>query len=310
MSGRLLLVNYHYIRPADYAHPGIHPIEPDAFAAEAEMLAARFHMATPTEAEAFLLGRGDLPGDSILLTFDDGMLDHGRAAREVLDPLGVKGVFFVPSQPNVQGRGIMVHKMHWLRATTAPEDFRGAFLDALNDSARTLEGDPGITAKAEEVYVYDTPAVGWVKYLINFALPYAAVDAVADTMLAARGVSAADFCRDLYMAPDEIRGLAEHGHLIGAHGSSHMPVTRLGDALEADVGGNIADLAGIVGARPMWLSYPYGRGDAIPEDTAAFCRQFDFTIGLTLDVGWNDGAGDPSRVKRINTNEVARFVAD
>jgi peptidoglycan/xylan/chitin deacetylase (PgdA/CDA1 family) len=309
MSGRLLLVNYHYIRPADYPYPGIHPIEPDAFAAEAEMLAARFHMATPAEAEAFLLGRNDLPGDSILLTFDDGMVDHGRAAREVLDPLGIKGAFFVPSQPNLEGRGIMVHKMHWLRATTDPDDFRDAFLDALDEDARVLETDPEVAAKAEQIYVYDTPAVGRVKYLINFALPYGAVDAVADAMLAARGVGAADFCRDLYMMPEDIRALAAHGHLIGAHGSSHMPVTRLGDNLDTDIAGNIADLAHITGARPMWLSYPYGRGDAIPQDTAAFCHQFNFAIGLTLDNGWNDGAGDPSRVKRINTNEVARFVA-
>ncbi len=310
MSGRLLLVNYHYIRAAAYPYPGIHPVLPNAFAAEVDMLAARFHMATPGEAEAFLLGRGDLPGDSVLLTFDDGMVDHGRAAREVLDPMGVKGVFFVTSQPNLQGRGIMVHKMHWLRATTEPDAFREAFLDALDDSARALYGDPEIAARAEQIYVYDAPAVGRVKYLINFALPYAAVDAVADAMLAARGVDAADFCRDLYMTPVEIRGLAGRGHLIGAHGSSHMPFTRLGDALEADLAGNLANLTAIVGTRPMWVSYPYGRGDAIPEDTAAFCRHFGFAIGLALDVGWNDGAGDPSRVKRINTDEVADFVAN
>lgn len=309
MSGRLLLVNYHYIRPAIYPHPGIHPIEPAAFAAEVAMLAARFHMAKPAEAEAFLLGRGDLPGDSVLLTFDDGMLDHGRVAREVLDPLGIKGVFFVPSQPNVAGRGIMVHKMHWLRANTAPDDFRDSFLDALDDEARGLERDPEVAEKAGQIYVYDTAAVGRVKYMINFALPYHAVDAVADAMLAARGVEAGRFCDELYMTPAQLRALAGQGHMIGAHGSSHMPFTRLGDALEADVRGNIANLTEIVGVRPSWVSYPYGRGDAVPEDTAAFCRHFDFAIGLTLDIGWNDGVGAPSRVKRINTNELADFVA-
>ncbi len=311
-AGRLLLVNYHYIRdPGQYLHPGIHPISPDDFKAEIGGLNERFHLATPEEAEAYLTGHGELPGDTILITFDDGLVDHRDIARDFLDPLGLKAVFFVSSQPLQTGRAVMVHKIHWLRATTEPEEFRLEFLAALPPGAQT-ELDHETSAEAGRVYIYDPPEIGQLKYLINFRLPYDVVDETASAMLGQRGIDEAEFCRGLYMNEDEIRSLAANGHLIGCHGTSHKPFTTLapGDDLEGDAMGNRRHLGGILGRRPAWVSYPYGRGTAIPDDTADFCRRFGFTLGLTLDNGWNESAAgiELSRVKRINTNELSQFV--
>ncbi len=309
--GRLLLVNYHYIRdPGQYLHPGIHPISPADFRTEVGALRERFHMATPEEAESFLAGAGILPGDSILISFDDGLVDHRDIAREFLDPLGLKAVFFVSSQPLQTGRAVMVHKVHWLRATTAPDTFRAEFLAALPANTNT-ELDAATAAKASRVYIYDTPEIGRLKYLINFLLPYDVVDRTTSEMLRRRDIDEADFCGGLYMNEGEIGALAAAGHMIGCHGTSHKPFTTLspGAELESDALGNRRHLGGILGREPTWVSYPYGRGAAIPDDTREFCRRFGFTLGLTLDNGWNDDEGiEQSRVKRINTNELSQFV--
>jgi len=67
-------------------------------------------------------------------------------------------------------------------------------------------------------------------------------------------------------------------------------------------------LGGILEARPRWVSYPYGRDWAVPDDTVAFCRQFGFEIALTLKADWNGPGADPTRLRRINTNEVERVA--
>ncbi|HJM49619.1 MAG TPA: polysaccharide deacetylase family protein [Alphaproteobacteria bacterium] len=305
MSQRLLFVNYHYIRdPAQYAHPGIHPLAPADFAAQVDWLAGRYHMARPEEAEAFVRGQGTLPGPSVVLTLDDGMLDHHQAARQVLDRRGISAVFFISSKPLVERRAVMVHKIHWLRATMDPEAFRQAFMALLPERWRPGD-DPGMAAAAARIYVYDSPDDGRLKYLINFVLPYDLMDEISSRLLAQRGLGEMEFCDDLYMNEAAVKELHQAGHCIGAHGHSHAPFTRLGDGLAADVEANIACLADICGQRPRWVSYPYGRDWAIPDDAGGFCRRFGFHIGLTLAVGWNEAGVAPFNLKRINTNEVA-----
>lgn len=53
---------------------------------------------TPAEAESRLAGRGhgsERAKVPCLLTFDDGFASQARVAAEILDPLGVKGLFFL-----------------------------------------------------------------------------------------------------------------------------------------------------------------------------------------------------------------------
>ena len=107
MSKQLLLVNYHYVRKPDaHPYPGIHPISPEAFAQQVERLARHLHIATPQEVEAFVLEGRSLPRDSVLITFDDGLVDHAETARDILDPLGLKAVFFVCSRPLTEERAV------------------------------------------------------------------------------------------------------------------------------------------------------------------------------------------------------------
>ena len=76
-------MSYHYIRdPAAYAYPGIYALAPKAFARQIEDLKADFHIASPDEAEAFVLGSRDLqdPTGISILPAPDGTFIHPRAA--------------------------------------------------------------------------------------------------------------------------------------------------------------------------------------------------------------------------------------
>ncbi len=309
VTGKLLIVTYHYIRaPKAAPYPGIHPISPADFAAQVNEMRERYHMATPVEAERFLQGEASLPRPSVLLSFDDGMVDHGEAARRVLDPLGIRSVFFVTSRPLVEKKPLAVHKVHWLRANTDPRRFRDEFEAALPEGWRAGNADPAERADAARRYPYDAPEDALLKTRINGKLPNDVVDAATAAMLRARNVGDATFCQQLYLAESDLRAMAERGHCIGAHGHSHAAFSRLGAALDADLGANVDCLTQVCGAAPAWVSYPYGREWAIPPEAGALCRRHGFRVGVTLNLGWNEGAIDPALAKRINTNELAQFA--
>jgi peptidoglycan/xylan/chitin deacetylase (PgdA/CDA1 family) len=310
-QSRLLFVNYHYIRDAsDYPYPGIHPLGMAEFRAEIESLLDRYRFASPAEVEGFVLDGRELPGPSIVPSFDDGLMDHWHAACEVLDPLGIKGAFFVCSRPGIAKRALMVHKIQWLRAHTSPSEFAAEFFSLVPPDLRPT-GQEAWIARAERMYKYDTPLAARLKFALNFVIPGELVDDVTSRMFANRGIDEQHFCEQTYMSEAQLRALVERGHVVGVHGHTHAPFSRLGGGLLDDVGTNVTYLAGATGRAPSWVAYPYGRADAVPDDAAlaSLFRRFNLKIGLTLMGTWNVGGENPARLNRINTNEL-EAVAD
>jgi peptidoglycan/xylan/chitin deacetylase (PgdA/CDA1 family) len=305
----LIIVNYHYIRDrSQYPYPGIHPIGREEFVRQIQWLKSRYNMATPEEVESFAYNEKPLPAPSVFLTFDDGLAEHIIFASEVLDPLGIKAAFFVSTMPLIENHALMVHKIHWLRATTDPERFREQFMRVLADKWRQAMLNDKTSVKALRAYPYDTPENALLKYLINYKLPPEIADLAGSEMLASRGISESAFCEETYMNEGHIRCLSENGHIIGSHGHSHAPFSKLDSkTLENELNISIAYLEKTIGLRPRWISYPYGMRWSISEDTGRICRDLGFKIGLGLDKdewGWNTGEELPLWLKRINTNDV------
>lgn len=303
---RLLILTYHYIRSAGGPFPGIHPMTPTEFRAHVEALRASLHAATPEEALAFVTGAEPLPRDAFFLTFDDGLVDHRFVAREILEPMGIRAGFFAPTRPIDEGRSPAVTKLHWLRSETEPTAFAAAMralLPAPWDAYELSEEEKG---KAGRMHIHDEPPVQQLKFMLNFLVPYAAVDEALSRMLAARGIDEADFCARMFLDRDGLRKLVDRGHLVGAHGHDHAPLSAYAEAEQAaDLDRCNAVLSSILGAPPTTLSYPYGRADALPSDCAATCRRHGYAAAFTLLPGWNEmGEAAPSALKRITPNEL------
>ena len=115
----------------------------------------------------------------------------------------------------------------------------------------------------------------------------------------------------LYMDESELADLTTQGHVVGIHGHSHIPFSRLGSQLFTDVGTDAEFISRATGYQPTWVSYPYGRDDAIPSDAilAALFRRFGLQIGVTLTGTWIEQPANPRRLQRINTNQLIEVAA-
>ena len=305
-ASRLLFVNYHYIRdPNAYAFPGIHSLSMEGFRDQVSWMGERFAFATPEQVRSFLIEGRPLAKPSVFITFDDGLVDHWQAKCEVLDPLGIQAGFFVCSRPAVEGRVLSVHKVHWLRSHTEPDAFAAEFFSHVPENLKPTANAPWLDA-ARRTYIYDTESAAHLKYALNFVLPPQLVDDITSVMMAERGVDEREFCRNTYMSDVELRSLVDEGHVLGVHGHTHEPFARLGQQLPGEIRINYDYLTRASGAEPRWISYPYGRQDAIPEPEMLdhLFAEFNFDLGFTLLGKWNDGTQDRRRLCRVNTNDV------
>jgi peptidoglycan/xylan/chitin deacetylase (PgdA/CDA1 family) len=309
---KLLFVNYHYIRYASaYRYPGIHPLSPEIFERQIASIKQLFHVAEPGEVEEFFLHGRQFTRPSIFITFDDGLVDHWQAARDVLNPLRIKAAFFVCSRPALEGRALMVHKIHWLRAHTDPAEFTEELFSYI-PADQHQSGQELWSSAAERMYVYDTPQNARLKFALNFILPSDVIDDVTTRMLVSRNIDERTFCDQTYMPDDQLRVLTEQGHVIGLHGHSHTPFLRLGGCVFSEGKRNRDYIAQACRYQPRWLSYPNGRDDAIP-DAATLGRLFadlDLRLGFTTLGAWNHGSEDRMRLNRINNNEVAAVLGN
>lgn len=67
------------------------------FAAQLRWLAKTWNFISPERFESMISGNETIRGRNILLTFDDGFASNRMTAEQVLNPMGIKAVFFVVS---------------------------------------------------------------------------------------------------------------------------------------------------------------------------------------------------------------------
>ncbi len=309
-GGRLLIITYHYVRDNGGPYPGIHPVSADALARQIEELRQHYHPATLSEVSEFANGNQPLQQDSFLITFDDGLQDHHSGARSVLNNLGMSGVFFIPTRPLTQNLSPAVQKIHWLRANTEPARFNAMLSEALPAKWSNLKFDEDDRKRAAKMHIHDVPEVQTLKFALNFIIPYEIVDQATSQMLVITGLSEADFCRMTFMNRSQLRELAAEGHMIGLHGHDHVPLSSLdNDHMLQDVKINSGALHKALGSRPNWLSYPYGRPDALPANPESLCKKCGIDVGFTLVSGFNEFGTSAAQLKRITPNELSGFLS-
>jgi peptidoglycan/xylan/chitin deacetylase (PgdA/CDA1 family) len=86
--GRLRVLLYHDVAPVDESR----------FAAQLRWLSQSWNFITPREFSEMISGQLPVLEDSLLLTFDDGFASNRHIAETVLNPMGIKALFFIVSK--------------------------------------------------------------------------------------------------------------------------------------------------------------------------------------------------------------------
>ena len=123
------IVMYHYVRPIKNSRfPGIKGLEASDFEEQASYFTKHNAIVSLNDVYDAIYSGGALHPNALLLTFDDGYLDHYQYALPVLEKHEIKGCFYPPLCAVRERKMLSVNKIHFI-LSCAPAAEIAAFIN-------------------------------------------------------------------------------------------------------------------------------------------------------------------------------------
>jgi len=304
----LHIATYHYVRNlAKSRYPTIKGLDTKLFQQQLEFFAANFTIVRMEDVLAAIDGY-PLPENAILLTFDDGYIDHYNVVFPILDKMGVQGSFFPPVCA-LHGKTLLdVNKIHFTLASGNESQLYISLINEI-DSFRGIEFDIPNTKSLLEDYAipnrFDSKEIIFIKRMLQTVLPVKLRALIADKLFKEFvGVDETVFAKELYCDTKQITTMKRHGMFIGLHGYGHEWLGNLDKCEyedEINKALNFMDIAGLIDKKAWVMSYPYGSWS---EGLVEFLRANGCKIGLTTEVNIADLSSNESLLlPRLDTND-------
>ena len=296
-----IIVNFHYIRNQKNKYDGIHPIKIDEFKKIILKLKKNYNFISPID---FLENKIHFKKKNILLTFDDGLKDHYKILG-ILKKYKIKALFFICSKPLI-GKPLDVHLIHYVRSITNPNYLFKFLSSNFPKEFKLLNKNKNKICK---FYSYDNEKNALIKYFFNFSSKKEPVRKIILKLILKNKISIKKFVKQNYMNEKEIVQLSNHGHSIGLHGHSHIPLNTYNNFVKNEIEKNKKIMTKITRINNFkFFAFPYGRDYALPKNLIKFRNKYKLEYCFTMNKGINKKKIIKHNIKRINPNEISKFL--
>lgn len=308
----LLIVMYHYVRAIRKSrYPGVKGLEVEDFRGQLSYLIGHYYPVTVQNVVNSIRSGDALPPGAVLLTFDDGYLDHYLNVFPILHDLGIQGAFFPPVTPVRDHKLLDVNRIHFILASARDLHEVRVDLDRCIERYRDAFGLSSLQeywAQYARSTRFDSAEVIYIKRLLQHVLPEELRHSISCELFSKYVALEEDaFARELYMDVDQLCLMQRCGMYIGSHGVTHRWLNKLSpeDQIE-EIDGSRAFLRDL--GSPVddyWvMCFPYGGWDhaLLAELRARRC-----SMGLTTEVAVaNLDRCDSLLLPRLDTNDLPR----
>lgn len=261
----LTVVMYHYVRPiAGGAYPKLRGLEPSQFIGQLDYFKRHYSVIDVQTLLDHVQMRRELPARPLLLTFDDGYIDHAIYARPELDRRGIKGAFFPISAAALDRRVMRMNKIQFVLAIAPDLKKLMAKIEGVADEARRGYDAPSAAYFREKYYRatrLDDATTIYIKRMLQVGLPETLRNEIIDELFNTYiTTDESAFADQLYMSASDLRSLTNAGHHIGCHTENHPWMGSLDEAaqrLEIVLALRLHDRIGIT-RENFTFCYPYG----------------------------------------------------
>ena len=311
MKSVLTIVMYHYVRDLRHArYPEIKGLSKEDFEEQAQYIKKHYNVISGPELMDAIVEGAPLPPRPLILTFDDGYIDHFTEAFPVLDRENLPGCFFPPAKCILEHKVLDVNKIHFVLASTPEKRTLVEYIFKQIDENRSrynLLTSAVYWEKLGTPSRFDPAEVIFCKRMLQRELPVELRQAIIDELFS-RYVTTdeASFSRELYMTPDQLGMLHRHGMYVGSHGYDHFWLNTLStQEQEREIDQSLAFLKSVGSDIRRWIMcYPYG---AYNESLLSVLKSRNCIIGLTTEVGLARlGEHNPLILPRLDTNDLPK----
>lgn len=301
---------YHYVRNlSNSRYPGIKGLELSLFHRQVKFFKEKYTIVSVDEVAECIDKKQHLPENSLLLTFDDGYIDHYHNVFPILMENKIRGLFSVPGKVLAENKVLNVNKIHFILATMG--EFRTQELlmkvNTLLDHYRGSEFD---YPSNEELYTklavanrFDNKDTIFIKRLLQAELPEQVREIITDDLF--KGcipISESMFSKELYMNYDQIKLMKRSGMDFAVHGYDHYWLEKLSyPEIQKDITMSLEVLEGVIDRNSWTMVYPYG---SYSSEVLSYISNNGCKLGFTTEVRLADVQTDaPLALPRLDTND-------
>lgn len=298
-------VMYHYVRPFDLDQPHLFYLNLEDFEQQLEYFEQSIGIITRSQWYSALNDQTELPS-GVVLTFDDGLMDHYRYVYPLLKARNLWGIFYISSTTLQAQQLLNVHRVHYLLGR-----FGGTRVLKVLDSL--LSNDlfiPGFYDQLEAApyskQTMDNDSLR-VKKIVNYALKPESKDLLLSQLFNKLAGDESIVSQQFYMNAEQIAEMADDGFTFGAHGASHNLLTKFkGDTLSNEVTGSVTALNNCLPKRSDTFCYPYGGPDSWNQQVLKELQEQNIRYGFCVeskDITVADIQQRPLLLPRYDCNE-------
>ena len=311
MSKPVSIIMYHYVRELKYSrYPSIKGLSTEDFIKQISYFKKHYHIIGAYDLMDAVEFGSDLPPNSLLLTFDDGYIDHFTQVLPILDKEKISACFFPSGKGVLENHVLDVNKIHFILANG---EKKGSLIEHIwksldkHRSEYGLESNEYYWEKLGKASRFDSAKVRFVKRLLQLELPKNLRKTIINDLFCKLVTSDEKaFSKELYMSVDQISYLQRNGMYVGSHGFDHYWLDSLPkNEQEREIDLSLDFLKGLGSDIKGWIMcYRHG---AFNKSLLSVLKHRNCIVGLTTRIGIADlNRNEPFTLKRLDTNDLPK----
>lgn len=307
MSRKVSIIMYHYVRNLKISrYPEIKGLDYELFLQQIDFIRKNYTVVAMEDVISAVKTGEQLPDRAVLLTFDDGYLDHFVTVYPILRKFGLPGSFFVPSKALMDRQVLDVNKIHLLLASSHEEDLLQkvfAYLDSYRAMGHRIPDNDSLYQELAAANLYDNKNVIFIKRILQTKLPETLRNEITAKLFEeSMGLPEEVVSSELYMNLEQIKMMQADGMYFGLHGHKHYWLGNLShEDMEQDIQEALAFYNGVINQKEWVMNYPYG---SFNQQVIEHIRKSGCVLGLTTERRIADLDRDGSyTLPRLDTND-------
>ena len=301
------IVMYHYVRPIKKSkYPNIKGLEFENFKKQIDFFSKKFNIISHTDFLDIIKSKKIPQKPSIMLTFDDGFIDHYQYVFQHLRKSKISASFYPPIQVVENKTVLNVNKIHFI---LEKEQNRKKILNEIDNllikkNKKTID-QIDLTEIKHLNDRYDDKETILIKRLLQHFLPLEDRNYIIDELFKKIvNESVEDFAKEIYMNINHLKEMYSEGMAFGSHGYRHVYWEFLDKNKQEKELLNSIDFYKKLNFNTNDISvcYPYG---SYNNTTLEILKEKNISFALSTHVGMvkKDNIFDKYKLPRMDTND-------
>ena len=283
-------MTYHYVRKLeDTKYPLIKGLDINDFMNQIDYYERNYTFIGIQDIINNLYYNEKIPNNPILLTFDDGYIDHFTNVLPILKKKRIKGCFFPSAKPIQENKVLSVNKIQFILAS---EKVLKYILDDIYDSLDCNRNLYNLKSNryyfellTRNLYGSDNKEITFIKRLLQKGLDKDLRELIIDRLFNKYVTSNEEsFANELYMDISQIEYMIDNGMNFGSHGYEHCWLNTISPKeQERDVDSSLIFLKNLgVDFDNLTMCYPHG---AYNNSLIRILKGKKFKLAFTINGG-------------------------